>query len=380
MPNIAKRGQDGSAVELTVSTRTVLRVSAIIIVILIVIWGAYTARHSIVLILISFFLALALNAPVHFIAKHLPGRLKGSRTLGTTISYLIVIIILGSFLAYVLPPLVRQTGNFIQAAPKIVSEFRNQSGAVGNFIRHYHLGGAVKSVSDQLSARLHNIGGTAFSSLVAISKSVFAVLTVIVLTFMMLVEGPRWISIAKRVIPEKRHQLADRLARDMYLVIKNYVNGQVILALIATAFITPALFILHVSHPVALIAVVFIAGLIPLVGHTIGAIIVTVVALFHSVTSGVAILIYYILYQQFENYIIQPKLQANATRISPLLVLVSLVIGINFGGLFGGLVAIPVMACIRIIALEVLRYRKYISENQFEEAASRPSDNATVGH
>ena len=167
MPSV-KYDNDDRPVEVTVSTRTVLRVSAVLIIVLIVIWGAYTARHSIVLILISFFLALALNAPVHYIAKILPGRLKGSRTLGTTISYLFVIIVLGSFLAYVLPPLVKQTGNFIQAAPRLIAEFRNQSGVVGSFIRHYHLGGAVKSLSDQLSSRLHNIGGAAFSSLVGI--------------------------------------------------------------------------------------------------------------------------------------------------------------------------------------------------------------------
>lgn len=372
MPKLAKHSKDGSVLELTVSNRTIFRVAATLVSIFIILWAVYTARHALLLIFISFFLALALNGPVHFISKHLPGRLRGSRSLGTTISYLIVIIFLGGFIAYLVPPLVRQTESFVSAAPRIISEFRNQSGAIGTFIRHYHLQHQVNNLSSQLSQRLHDIGGRAFSTILAIGKSIFSLLTIIVLTFMMLVEGPRWINFVDRMVPDGRQNLVDRLASDMYRVIRGYVNGQVLLALIATALITPALYILHISYPVALIAVIFICGLIPLVGHTIGAVIVSVVGLFHSVTSGVAIFIYYILYQQFENYIIQPKLQANATKMSPLLVFASLVIGIDFAGLFGGLIAIPVAGCLRILVLELLRTKKLISNPQFEQATHQP--------
>ncbi len=378
MPKIARSETNESVVELTVSNRTILRMAALVLGIFIVLWGVKTARHSILLIFISFFLALALNAPVQFIAKHLPGKLRGRRGLATTISYLLVIIILGAFLTYLIPPLVHQSEKFISAAPRIISEFRDKSGAIGNFIRHYHLQNQVNALSNQLSNRLHNIGGTAFAKVVGIGKSIFSVLTVVVLTFMMLVEGPRWVGAFRKLVPDRHHRLADSLAQDMYRVIKGFVNGQVALAAIAAAFLAPALYLLHISYPIALIVVVFICGLIPLVGHTIGAVIVTVVALFHSVTSGTVILAYYILYQQFENYIIQPKLQANTTRMSPLLVFASLVIGINFGGLFGGLIAIPLAGCLRIAVLEILRTRKIISTPQFERAVTKQLPNATA--
>lgn len=371
MPKIADREINGSKVELTISNKTILRIAILVIGILIFLWGVKTAKHSLLLIFIAFFLALALNAPVQFIARHMPGRLKGSRTLGTTISYLIVLIILGGFIAYLVPPIVHQSNDFINAAPRLISEFRNQRGAIGKFIRRYHLQNQVNNLSKQLSARLHDIDSKAFSTIVSIGKSIFSLLTVIVLTFMMLVEGPRWLKALRRLVPRHRHNLVDRLANDMYAVIKGYVNGQVVLAAIATAFITPALYILHISYPIALIVVIFVCGLIPMVGHTIGAVIVTVVALFHSVSSGIAILIYYILYQQFENYIIQPKLQANTTKMSPLLVFASLVIGISFAGLFGGLIAIPLAGCLRIAVLEVLRSRNIISTPQFEKARQR---------
>jgi predicted PurR-regulated permease PerM len=147
----------------------------------------------------------------------------------------------------------------------------------------------------------------------------------------------------------------------MYRVVRGFINGQVLLAALASLLIVPMLFILHISYPIALMVVVFICGLIPMVGHTIGAIIVTAVALFTSPLTALIILAYYILYQQIENYLIQPRIQANSTDMSPLLIFMSVIIGVSFGGLFGGLFAIPVAGCIRIFVLDFLSRRGYIN-------------------
>jgi predicted PurR-regulated permease PerM len=128
-----------------------------------------------------------------------------------------------------------------------------------------------------------------------------------------------------------------------------------------------------VPYPAALVVVVFICGLIPMVGHTIGAIIVTLVALFQSPLAAVLILAYYILYQQIENYIIQPRIQANTTNMSPLLVFSAVIVGVSFGGLLGGLVAIPVAGCIRIALLDYLRTKKIIEPGTFKTAVEEKS-------
>jgi predicted PurR-regulated permease PerM len=361
-----------SVTEITISTDTFIRLAALIIGTLLLIWVVRKTSHALILIFVSFFLALALNSPVYAIARRLPGKLRGNRALGTGISFLIVVLILGAFITYITPPLAKQTDNFISAAPHLIQEFRNQNGAAGSLIRRYHLGNEVTSVSSQLSKRLHNVGGSAFSTAVSVGSSIFSVVTILVLAFMMLVEGPRWLAFSKEIIPSKKHQLVDRLSHDMYKVIKGFVNGQVILAAIAAALIMPAVLILHIGYPIALVLVIFICGLIPMVGHTIGAIIVTVVALFHSTSDGVIILLYYLLYQQFENYIIQPRIQANTTNMSPLLVFASVVVGISFGGLLGGLVAIPVAGCARILILEYLRSNNIIDTVDFEKAITKP--------
>ncbi|HSW65759.1 MAG TPA: AI-2E family transporter [Bacillota bacterium] len=354
-------------VAITITNRTIIRVMLVVILSIVALAAVKQARHALILIFTGFFLSLALNGPVHWIASRLPGKRKGSRVAATAISFFIVIAVLAGFLASIVPPLVRQTSNFISAAPGLVEQVRDENGAVGKFIARYHLEPQVDKISHQLSDRLGNAGGAAVGGVVKIGSSIFSVLTILVLTFMMLIEGPMWIRFFRDLIPDEHHERVDRLGSDMYRVVKGYINGQVVLALIASAMLLPALLILHVSYPAALLVIVFICGLIPLIGHTIGAVIVTTVALFHSPWSAVIILAYYILYQQIENYIIQPRIQANSTNMSPLLVFVAVIVGVNFGGLFGGLVAIPLMGCIRIAALDYLHTKKIIEESTYKQ-------------
>ncbi|HEX4774899.1 MAG TPA: AI-2E family transporter [Candidatus Saccharimonadales bacterium] len=358
-------------VALTISFSTFARLTVLIAVTL-SLWSAvHKASHALLLIFTAFFLALALNGPVYWLGRQLPGKRRGSRSLATTLSFIIVIVLLGGFIASIAPPLVKQTENLVNAAPRLVREIHDQNNPVGNFIRHYHLESQVNGVANQLSERLKNIGGTAFSTVQKIGSSFFSLLTVLVLTFMMLVEGPRWLTFAREVVPDHHHSLYDRLTRDMYKVIQGYVNGQVLLAALASVLIMPAVLLLHISYPAAIMVIIFICGLIPLVGHTIGAAIVTLVALFHSTTAAIIILAYYLFYMQIEAYIVQPRIQANSTNMSPLLVFASVIIGVSFGGLFGGLVAIPVAGCLRIAILEFLRSQNIIDTPQFKAVTTK---------
>lgn len=357
-------------VAVTITNETFVRLALLTVGTIILLLFARKASHALLLIFTAFFLALALNGPVHWLSRRLPGKRRGSRSLATSLSFLVVILLLGGFIASIVPPLVRQTDSFINAAPQLVSEFRDQNSPAGRLIRKYHLEKQVDTFSGQLSDRLKNAGGTAFSTLKRIGDSVFSLLTILVLTFMMLVEGPRWLGFMRDVVPDKHHGLADRLAREMYGVIKGFVNGQVTLAALAAALIMPAVLLLHIGYPVAIMVIIFICGLIPMVGHTIGAVIVTLVALFHSTSAAFFILAYYILYQQVENILIQPRIQANSTNMSPLLVFASVVIGVSFGGLFGGLVAIPVAGCLRIAILEYLRDNQIIGTPEFNSVTA----------
>lgn len=344
-----------------VPVRVVVKAMLVVVLVLFGLAAVRQASHALTLIFIAFFLALALNGPVHWLAQHIPGKRRGSRTAATGISFLVVLLVLVGFLLSIVPPLVRQTSNFIRNVPSIVDDTHDTGTAIGRFVDKYNLQDDIDKFSSQLSERLDNVGSAAVTGFGRVTSSVFAILTVLVLTFMMLIEGPSWVRFARSTIPQQHRERTDRMARDMYKVVKGYVNGQVVLATLAALLILPVLLIVGVSYPAAMVVIVFIAGLIPLVGHTIGAIIVSTVALFTSPWAALIVLGYYILYQQIENYIVQPKVQANSTNMSPLLVFAAVVVGVSFGGLLGGLVAIPVAGCIRIALLDYLRYKKIIA-------------------
>lgn len=359
-------------VEVTVSSHTVIKVLALAILSLFFLAVLRQAAHAFLLIFTALFLALALNGPVHWLAKHM----RGSRAAATGVSFLLLILVFGAFVASIVPPLVRQTSNFINVAPQLVEDVRDGNSGLGQFVRRYNLEDQVDKLSNELSDRLGGIGGSAFSTASRIGSNIFSTLTVLVLTFMMLVEGPAWVKFFRQLVPKHKRKHADELLADMYKVVRGYVNGQVLLAATAALLILVPLFILDISYPVALMVIVFFCGLIPMVGHYIGASIVTMVALFTSPWDAAIILGYYFLYQQIENYVIQPTIQSNSTNMSPLLVFSSVIVGVSFGGLLGGLVAIPVAGCLRVLVLDYLKSRHYLepgAEKAYEDAVEGPA-------
>ena len=366
-----KSGSEAHELALTVSNRTLFRIFAVTFGFILALAAIRQASGALVLIFTALFLALALNAPVQWVAQHLPGKKRGNRSFATILSGVLILALLAGFLASIVPSLVRQIGGLVDTAPGLVNDLRNENTEIGRFVHRYNLEDQVDSFSADLGSRLQKLAGSATSLLASFGSSTFAVLTVLVLTFMMLTEGPHWVKIGEELVPADKRERVRNLTRAMYKVVKGYVNGQVILAALAAILILPMLFILGISYPIALMVVVFICGLIPMVGHTIGAAIVTAVALFTSPVSAAIILGYYILYQQIENYLIQPRIQANSTNMSPLLVFTAVVVGVRFGGLLGGLVAIPIMGCIRIVVLDELTRRNLLESRGFKKTVKK---------
>ena len=352
-----KNKDEETEVWVNISTRTVVRTILIIVLAYILFIAARKSTHALVLISTAFFLALALNAPVHWLSKLYPGKKRDSRTLGTLLAFLIVVIILGGFIALVTPTLIRNTHSFINDVPHLIQEARDKHSAINSFVTRYHLQSQENTLATQITSRLHDLAGGAVSSITQLAKSLVSVIIILVLTFMMLIEGPHWVNTVHNIVPSSRSKRLKNLTDDMYKVIRGYVNGQVLLAALAAVLIMPPVLFFHLANPLALMVIIFLAALVPLIGHWIGATIISLVALSHSPWAALFMLAYYILYINIENYIIQPKLQANTTNLSPLLVFVAVVIGVSFGGLLGGLVAIPAMGCIRVVVVDYLHTR-----------------------
>lgn len=344
--------QEKSNVTVSVSSRTVLRVILIIIASVLVLKFLTSIGHILTLILISAFLALALNPAVSWISKHLKSR---SRVWATGLAYIAVLTLLISFFSFVIPPLVRQTADFISDVPRTISEFQNQDSALANFVRRYNLDQQLNDLSRDFNARvIPEVRSQVFDTATRIGSTIISVLTVLVLTFMMLVEGPLWIKRFWAVQSTAQREHKKKLAYKMYRVVTGYVNGQLLVAIIAGTFALVALLIastlLNVSvNAIALAGIIALLALIPMIGATIGAVIVVFICLLTSVPLALIMAVFFLIYQQIENVTIQPYIQARQNELTPLLVFVAALVGVGFGGLLGGFVAIPVAGCIKIL-------------------------------
>ena len=135
MPSIFSSKERGDAVRITISNRTIFRVLVMVALTMIGFAALKRAGHALMLVFTAVFLALALNSPVHWLSVHLPGKRKGSRVIATSVSFLVVVILLGAFLASIVPPLVKQTSNFVTAAPHLIEQVHDQDTQVGKIIR-----------------------------------------------------------------------------------------------------------------------------------------------------------------------------------------------------------------------------------------------------
>lgn len=338
-------------VTVNITNRTVVRTIILIALALGIYRFLGEVTHTLTLIFASFFLALALNPVVSWMSRRL--QLK-SRIKATAAAYLTVVFVLGLFLALIIPPLVSQTRDFIKEVPATVENFQEQKSGLADTVRRYNLDERLSLAAKDFTSEYSNFTGTVLNTGKRIAGTVVSIIVVLVLTFMMLVEGPRWLELFWGVSSPKQRAHRQQLAYKMYRAVSGFVNGQVILAVLAGTTALVALIIastlLNVSiNVVALAGIVAILALIPMFGNILSAIIVVLVCALSSVNLAIIMLIYFIVYQQIENVTFQPFIQSKVSQLSPLTVFVAALLGVGFSGLLGAIVAIPAASAIKIL-------------------------------
>jgi len=199
-----------------------------------------------------------------------------------------------------------------------------------------------------------NFGSTIFNTGKRVIEGIVSVLVVLIMTFMMLVEGPRWIDLVFAHMPARRRAHNREIARRMYRGVTGFVNGQVILAIVAGIFAFTALEIASRFtdadvNALALAGIVSVFGLIPLFGNPISSAIVILVSLSVSSSLAAIMLIYFFVYYFIENHTFQPYIQSKLNDLTPLTVFVAAILGIGFGGLLGAIIAIPAASAIKVL-------------------------------
>jgi predicted PurR-regulated permease PerM len=300
------RVQQERALERVVSfrPRTILTLLGIVLLVAVALDVVWIARGVITWILISLFLALALNPAVDWLIRHGVRR----RGLAVAVTYLVALAAVAGLFAAFVPAIVDQVNAFAKAVPGYVDQLTHGRGKLGFLETRYHVVEKVrKAVSTGGVTRLLGGAGVAVAVTKSIITTIAAVVTIVFMTFFMLLEGPRWIERVYGLMPERQQGRWRAVGHDIYRTVGGYVTGNLLISVIAGVGSGVVLWIVGVPYAAALGLVVAILDLIPLAGATLAAIIVVLVALAaNGLTAAIVVGVFFVVYQQLENHLLQP--------------------------------------------------------------------------
>jgi predicted PurR-regulated permease PerM len=337
------------------TVRIVVRIVLVIVCVVIVLYLLWLLRKPIGWLLIATFLAVALSAPVNWLAR----RMK--RGFAIALVYLGLLLIPILLIAAIVPPLITEANNFADNVPAYaddVTEFVEDNEQLREINEDYDITAQLEKEAKKLPNRLGGAAGTLRDVGLGIVNSVFALITILVLAAFLLASGREWVDALIDSRPPHERERLRRSRDNMAGAVGGYVAGALTIALIAgvATYIVLAILGVPFKGPLAVLAGLF--SLIPLVGATIAAVLIGLVTLFEDFpTTTIIWTIWAILYQQLENHLIQPQIQKRTVNVHPFLTIVAVLFGATLLGVLGAIVAIPVAASIQILIREFVDWR-----------------------
>jgi predicted PurR-regulated permease PerM len=295
---------------------------------------------------LALFLAVGLDPAVQWLTRR-----RLPRWAAVALVALAAVGVVGGFLAAAIPPLVAQATQFTHELPTLARELNDRSTTLGRLDARFHL-------QQRLSAGISSMkAGDVFGGLLGAGKLVLSAtastLTVLVLTVYFLADLPRMRRLAYRLVPASRRPRAILLGDEIVARVGGFVLGNLLTSLIAGAGTFVWLLAFRVPYPFLLALTVAILDLVPIVGSTVGGILVSLVALTVSLPVAIATLAFYVVYRLAEDYLIVPKVMGRTVRVPATATIVAVLLGGAAFGVIGALVAIPVAAAVDILLREI---------------------------
>ena len=320
-----------------------------IVAVLVALAAAWAVRNILLLVLVAAVLAIGLDPAVQRLQ-----RWKIPRGWSVAIIFLATLLFLAAFFAVVVPPLVREVRELASNIPDYINRLKNSSGTFGDLQQKYNLSERLKSATDNLPKAASASFGTVLGFTKSIASLIFNTLTVAILTIYFLAALPRGRRTAAQLVSREGGPDEAKILEESLQKIGGYVSGNIAISVIAGVLSFVAMAIIGVPFAAALAMWVAIADLIPTVGATLGAVPAVIVAFFSSVGDGIATIAFFIVYQQFENYLIAPRVMKKAIDLTPAAVVISVLIGGSLAGFAGALLALPIAAAIKVVVREVV--------------------------
>ncbi|MFI9638940.1 AI-2E family transporter [Micromonospora sp. NPDC051925] len=330
------------------TARRALIVIGLVLAVVVGLGLVWSTRRVLIWILIAAFLAVALKPLVDWTE----GRLVRHRATATLLVFLAVFGLLVAVGAVILVPLLDELGRFADRAPELLRQTRAGHGPVGGLLDRLGLLEYARRHSDQVQRYGGDLRQPAVDLLRGVLQTLAGLVTVVVLAYLMVLEAPRIIRAILGTVGDGAATRLRRIGRGTSRTITGYFSGNLLISVICGAGTYVVLVLMGVPFAAVIALLVAVTDLIPLVGATLGAIVAAGAGFLHSPTAGIVVLVFFVVYQQVENHLLQPLIMSRAVRLNPLTVLVSVLLAAELAGLVGALLAIPAAGIVQLLLRE----------------------------
>jgi predicted PurR-regulated permease PerM len=336
-----------------VSSRLIAKVVLVACAVLAALYLAYLIRTVIFLVLIAIFFALALAPAVNWLDQR-----KVPRWIAILLVYLSIAAAIVGVGLLLVTPIVKGVDKLSHDLPGYIDDLKKNP-TFRKYNQKYHIVPKLKKQAEQLPSKLGDAVGTLRDVTVGVFNRIVELFSILVITFLLLLDGPRIMEFFYKQMSDQREARLRSVASDISDAISGYVFGNFVISVIAGTVTYITLYLIGVPFALPLAVLFGFFDLIPLVGATLGAILVGIVVAFVNFPTGVIVwAVVQIAYQQVENNLLQPVVYGKAVQLHPLVVIVAVLIGAALLGVLGVLLAIPAAAAIQSVVRDWWRFRQ----------------------
>jgi predicted PurR-regulated permease PerM len=343
---VAGPGPPAGTARRPVPVRTILATIGLVLATVLLLLLIREIQRVLIWIIIAGFFAVAVYPVVNWIERRLPWC---RRSLATLVVYLLLVLLIAGVITLFAVPLARQATSLAHQLPTLIDDARAGRGPVGRLLDRTHVLTYIQENDGKIRSFAGRLGAPALGFLKTAATGVAATITIFVLSFLMVVEGPKLVSGTLSLFPDDRAQHIRAVGTDCAKTITGYISGNLLISVICGLLTYAVLKIIGIPFSGLIALFVAISDLIPLVGATLGAVVAGLAAFLYSVPAGIIVVVFFVVYQQLENHLLQPLIFSRTVQLNPLTVLIAILIAVELAGLLGALLAIPIAAMIQII-------------------------------
>ncbi|QXG75649.1 AI-2E family transporter [Modestobacter sp. L9-4] len=339
-----------------VPTRTILATIGLLLATALLLYIVVETRQIITWCVVGAFFAVALAPVVGLVQRRVFGGKR--RSLATLLVFLVAFLLLAALVTAFAVPLTQEGTKVAGQLPQIIDDARNGRGPIGDLLERTNALQWVQDNQDKISNFASGLTTPAKGVLGGIASGVTGLVTIIVLAYLMVLEGPKIVDGFTNLFAPATGTRIRRVATDCAKSVTGYLSGNLLISVVCGVLTFIVLEIAGVPFAGLIALFVGIVDLVPLVGATIGGVVAVVAGFIHSVPAGIAVLVFFLVYQQLENHLLQPLVFARTVKVNPLTVIIAILVAVELAGILGALLAIPAASIIQVVLRDVWDHRR----------------------